>query len=250
MYYYIMESANKKNLVWQEKVKDILGDIGIAGETVTPSAARTIEELASLGLAKGYSTIVAVGTEKIVNKIVNCIINQKENPDVVLGIIPENYDSPLAKMIRVTDLKSACNTLKYRKLQSADACFIEPNKYFLTEAILSSGKPLDAYLITPEIKAGVVFDKIVIKPGLEIDIFDSSPVSQPKKIFGWLFGKKEETHGHSYFHTNRAKIEAVDGGVAVKAEDEIIAKTPIICHNRPKALKIIVARDIMEEKER
>ncbi len=243
MYYYIMEPAGKKNAVWQEKVKDILGDLGIAGETVTPSPARTIEELATLGLVKGYSTIVAVGSEKIVNKIVDCIINQQEAKDVILGIIPENYNSVMAKKIHVRDLREACNTLKQRKLQTADACLIEPNKYFLTEAVISSPKSRDAYLMTPEIKAGVVFNKITIKPGLEIRIFDNSVSPSNMGFFGRLFAKKENSHSESYFRTKYAKIEALDGGAPVMVEDEVIAKTPIICHNKSKVLKIIVSRD-------
>ena len=134
-----MEPAGNK-ASWQEKVKDTLGDLGIAGETVFPSPARTIEELASLGILKGYSTIVAVGSEKIVNKIVTALINQKSNKDTVLGVIPEDYTSKIAKRIGVSDYKEACQALKYRKLETVDACCIEPNKYFMTEAVIDSVK--------------------------------------------------------------------------------------------------------------
>lgn len=250
MYYYIMEPAGKKGVVWQEKVKNILGNIGIAGETVTPSPARTVEELASLGIVKGYSTIVAVGSEKIVNTIVNTIISQNDNKEVVLGIIPEDYNSVLAKKIRVTNVDDACNALKSRKLETADACFIEPNKYFLTEAVIESQKPLDAYLITPQIKAGVVLNKLYIRPGLEIEILDHSAVEEKPGFLSRFFGKKASSSGRSYFRSKTIKIDAPDGGVPVKVENEVIAKTPIICHNRPKALKIIVARDNIVVKER
>lgn len=249
MYYYIMEPAGKKGIAWQEKVKNILGDLGIAGETVTPSPARTVEELASLGLIKGYSTIVAVGSEKIVNTIVNTIINQGENKDVVLGIIPEDYNSVMAQKIHVKDFRDACNALKYRKLKIIDACFIEPNKYFLTEAVIESAKPIDAYLITPKIKAGVVINKMTIKPGLEIKILDHSTTNSKNNFWNRLFGKHEDSRNTSYFQAKYVKIEAPDGGVPVKVENEIIAKTPIICHNRSKALKIIMARDTMGGKE-
>jgi diacylglycerol kinase family enzyme len=242
-----MEPAGKKGVAWQEKVKDILGDLGIAGETVTPSPARTIEELATLGLVKGYSTIVAVGSEKLVNKIVNCIINQKENKDVVLGIIPENYETVMAKKINVKDVREACSALKSRKLEDADACFIEPNKYFLTEGVIESNKPADTYVITPEIKVGALINKLTIKPGLEIFIEDNSSTPSQKKFLGWLFGKKENSIGASYFHTKTVKIEIPDGGLPIKVENEIVAKTPIVAHNRSKALKIIVARDIINE---
>jgi diacylglycerol kinase family enzyme len=248
MYYYIMEPAGGKAAAWQERVKTILGDLGIAGETVTPSPARTIEELASLGVVKGYSTIVAVGSEKLVNKIVTTIINQKESQEIVLGIIPDNYESSLAKKIKVKDLKDACETLKYRKLETISACFIEPNKYFLTEAILESNRPVDAYITTPFVKAGLPFNKITIRPGLKMYISDNSTQSSKGGIFSFLFGKNKQSSdiNSSFFHTKRLKIETLDQTMPVKVDDEVISKTPIVCENRPKALKIIVARDIME----
>jgi diacylglycerol kinase family enzyme len=242
-----MEPAGGKAAAWQERVKTILGDLGIAGETVTPSPARTIEELASLGVVKGYSTIVAVGSEKLVNKIVTTIINQKENQEIVLGIIPDNYDSMLAGKIHVKDLKDACETLKYRKLETAGACHIFPNKYFLTEATIESGHPVDAYLTTPLIKAGLSFNKITIKPGLKIEIYDSGQKkSMGNKLLGWFLGKKEKDIYQSFLHTKKLKIETLDQTLPVKVDDEVISKTPVVCENRPKALKIIVARDIME----
>lgn len=251
MYYYIMEPAGRKSALWQEKVKNILGDLGIAGETVMPSAARTIEELASLGVVKGYSTIVAVGSEKIVDKVVTALINQQGSQDVVLGIIPENYNSTMAKKIRVNDVYDACNTLKYRKLEIIDVCHISPNKYFLTEAVLESQKSVDAYITVGEVKAGLPFNKITIKPGLKIFIEDANSHQGTKnKLLGWLFKPKEKKDIYSsFFHSKKIEIETLDVTLPVKVDEEVIAKTPIICSNRPKALKIIVARDTISMKE-
>jgi len=246
MYYYILESAGKKSEVWQEKVKNILGDLGIAGETVSPSPARTIEELASLGIVKGYSTIVAVGSEKIVNKVATAIINQKENNDVVLGVIPEDFNSPIAQEIQVKDLKHACETLKTRKLKTMDACFIEPNKYFLTKAVIETDSSTESYIFTSDIKANVIFNKITIKPGLEVTVTDDSATETKKSFFSFLFNKKKaEDNANSFFHAKRFQIETPGQIMSIKADGDIIAKTPTILQNRPKVLKIIVARDII-----
>jgi len=243
-----MEPAGRKMEVFQEKVKDVLGDLGIAGETVSPSPARTIEELASLGVVKGYSTIVAVGSERIVNKVVTALINQKANQDVVLGIIPDNFQSVLAKKIGVTDVKSACQALKQRKLQTIDACFIEPNKYFLTKAVLESNRIFDSYLILDTLQAGFPCSRMTIRPGLKITIEDGSLQKQSlmQKFLG-IFSKTQRKEDRdistSIFVSKKAKIEVPNASISVKADDETIAKTPITIHNRPKALKIIVARE-------
>lgn len=251
MYYYIMEPAGRKTAVWQEKIKDILGDLGIAGETVMPSSARTIEELASLGVVKGYSTIVAVGSEKIANKVASAIINHKDNKDTVLGVVPDNFNSAIAQKIGVKDVKEACEALKFRKLQTVDACLVEPNKYFLTFATIENPRTFEIYLTLDTVKAGLPCHKITIKPGLKI-IIDDFAQTRPaaKKIFGWLFGKKEEKDIYSsFFHSQKIRIDVIGKTLPVKADDEIIAKTPIICHNRPRALKLIVGRDTIKTRE-
>src|SRR3989304_6363352 len=118
--------------------KDLSGDLGIAGEAVSPSAARTIEELTHLGVVKGYSTIVACGSEMLVNKVITVLATEKMAKETVLGIIPDDFNSLLAERLGLKDIFSACNALKYRKLETINLCLIEPNKYFLTEAIIES----------------------------------------------------------------------------------------------------------------
>ena len=246
MYYYIMEPAGPKS-AWQEKIKDTLGDLGIAGETVTPSPARTIEELASLGIIKGYTTIVAVGSEKIVNKIVTALINQKVGHDTVLGVIPDDFNSKIAKRLGVRDYKEACQALKFRKLQTVDTCFIEPNKYFMTEAIIESNKTADIYLTMDQVQVGASFNRITIKPGISIEIEDLSrpKTNSIKSFFNSLFGKKEISPDiyTSHFSSQTIQIETPGSPLSVKIDGEMVAKTPFICHHRAKALKIIVARE-------
>lgn len=253
MYYYIMEPNGAKTAAWQEKIKDILGDLGIAGETVLPTPARTIEELASLGIMKGYSTIVAVGSEKIVNKVVTAIVNQNSNKDVVLGVIPDNFDGVLARQIGVRDLKDACQALKFRKLAAIDLCQIEPNKFFLTEAVIESSRATDAYLTLDQIQAGLPFNKIIIRPGLKIEIYDQSQqiVNKFKKFWSWLIKKPydEKDIYTSLFHSKKLKLETLGRILSVKVDGETLTKTPMVCVARPKGLKLVVARDTIGSKE-
>lgn len=246
-----MEAADKKGSIWQEKIKNTLGDLGIAGETVTPTPARTIEELTHLGIIKGYSTIVAVGSEKLVNTVATTIIDHKDATDVVLGVVPEDSSSLIAKKINVTDEKNACQALKFRKLNTFDVALIEPNHYFITETVIDSPKNSQAYLSTPEIKALVSFNKIVIRPGLEIEVHDNSEGGKSGHFFKWLLGSKKEEKNiyFSYFQAKKMKLEAINTILSAKVENEVIAKTPIVCKTCPKALKIIVARDIIKNEE-
>jgi len=235
----------KGNLVKrQEKIKDILGDLGIAGETVTPSAARTIEELTNLGVMKGYSTIVAVGGESLVNKIINVLVTQKISKDTVLGIIPNDFESMLAKKINVADLRSACGALKFRKLETIDLCQIEPNKFFITQAVLENFRNRKILFGMETLSGTAQFNQIIIKPGLNIYIHDKTLEGNAfSRLFNWLLGKKENDIYSSFFKTKKIRFEAENANLAVKVSGETIAKTPVTLYNRPRVLKIIVARD-------
>lgn len=252
MYYYIIEpSKGKFSSRSQEKIKDILGDLGIAGETVSPTAARTIEEIAHLGVVKGYSTIVAIGSEMLVNKVITVLAGEKMAKDTVLGIIPDDFNSALAKKIGVSDIYSACNALKFRKLETINLCLIEPNKYFLTEAIIESFRNKKIYFSLDNLKGKALSKKIVIKPGLDIAIYDQSfEGGISKKFLKWLIGKKEKDIYTSMLRTKRIRFEGEKENLPIKVSGEIVAKTPATFYNRPRLLKIIVSRDRIKSEEK
>lgn len=246
-----MEPPKAKIVSRQEKIKDILGNLGIAGETVSPSAARTIEELTHLGIVKGYSTIVAVGQESLINKVITVLVTQKEIKDVVLGIIPTDFNSQIAQRIGVKDLNSACNVLKQRKLEIIDLCLLEPNKFFLTDATIETFFNQEVYFAVDNYKGKALTNKILIKSGLEVFFYDKTLQGSPVSSFSrWLFGKKEKDIYSSYFHTKKIRIES-NNTLSLKVSGETIAKTPLVVSNRSRALKIIVARDkIKNDKNR
>ena len=243
MYYYIVEPPRGKLVSRNEKIKDILGDLGIAGETVSPSAARTIEELTHLGVIKGYSTIVAVGSESLANKVITALAAEAAN-DVVLGVIPDDFNSALATKLGLRDLRQACETLKYRKLSTIDICLVEPNKYFITSAEIASSRNQEIYFSIEKVKGKALADSILIKPGLEIYIHDRNLEGGTSiRFYNWLFGKKREDIFSSSFKAKRIRVETENVSLSVKVSGEIVAKTPVTIHNRAKLLKIIVARD-------
>lgn len=251
MYYYIIEPLKGKFSNRQEKVRDILGNLGIAGETVTPNSARTIEELTHLGIVKGYSTIVACGSESLVNKVITVLATEDLAKDTVLGVIPNEFDSPLVKKLGITDIYSACNALKSRKLENASLCFIEPNKYFLTEAVIENSHNKEIFFSMEKISGKANVRKVVIKPGLEVTLYDQSLEGGVlKKIYQWLFNKKEKDIYTSSFQTRRIRFESEKENLSIKVSGEVVAKTPATFSNRARILKIIVARDRMKQESK
>jgi YegS/Rv2252/BmrU family lipid kinase len=131
MYYYIINPASgggKINKV-QDKLKDRLKELGIAGEFVKSTGPGDIARLTKMAIGKGLKTIVAVGGDGTINEIINAI----DDNNVALGIIPMGSNNELANMLGITEWQMACNILAARKVEEVDLGLIN-DKLFVTAA--------------------------------------------------------------------------------------------------------------------
>lgn len=230
----------------QEKIKDYLGLLGIAGETVLVSPARSAEELTSMGLEKKYSTIVAIGGDRLVNKIATLI----QGTDTVLGVIPIEASEIIQNLIGTNDIKQACENLRFRKLKEVNLAHIEPNKYYLTDALIINDKPFNAQVTIDDFYFEAQATEINVDANLNLTIKDQPAQNGfMQKLFGFLGGKENQVNNISSFHGKKIKINTSEL-LPVIIDAEIVAKTPIAVKIKQKALKIITGRDkIIETKE-
>lgn len=244
MYYYIFESAkntSQKNL--HEKIKDYLGFLGIAGETMTVSPARSVEELTQMGIEKKYSTIVAVGGDVLINKIASLI----QGTEIVLGIIPIEASEQINKKIGAFDYKTACDNLRYRRTKLLDLAFIEPNKYYLTSANIITNKATPCTIEVDDCHINTNFTQIAISANLTIMIIDETQDGNfLTKAWGWLSGKEAPESNVSILKGKKIKINTTES-IPVLINSEVVAKTPISVRTKFRALKIIVERDKIEK---
>lgn len=238
MYYYIFESAkNSSEQKNQEKIKQILIMLGISGETVLVSPARTATELTIMGLEKGYSTIVAVGSEELVNEIGSTIAQS----DAVLGIIPTNYSEELKSIIGTDDIKLACEALQKRHLVTINMGYLDPGINFLTSLSIQSPKPLTMQAEIDDFYISTKINRININNNLITKIFSN------KKQEGFLnnifniFNEPKKNNCDSIFYANKIRLRTSEI-TPVKIGNLVVAKTPIIVYRKPEALKIIKFR--------
>jgi len=131
MYYYIINPASgggKINKV-QDKLKDRLKELCIAGEFAKSTGPGDVARLTRMAIERGYKTIVAVGGDGTINEI----INATTDTSVALGIIPMGSSNELANMLGITDWQMACNILAARKVEEVDLGLIN-DKLFVTAA--------------------------------------------------------------------------------------------------------------------
>lgn len=235
----------------QENIRDLLSLAGIAGEVVTVSPARTTEELVEMGLNKKYSTIVAVGNDRHINKVATHLQNTK----CALGIIPINSSSLIHQLIGASDIKGACEILKYRKLKEINMGAIEPNKYFITQAEIQNSKsiPVTITVINQDFdsyQVDTTITELIISRNLYVFLNDKNQgPGFIKNSWAWLIGQKIANFQSSILRGKKIKIETKEP-IPVTMDGDIVAKTPIVIILQPRVLKIITkpAR-IMEEKK-
>jgi diacylglycerol kinase family enzyme len=246
MYYYVYESiGSNTDRKIQEKIKKLITSLGIVGEQVTPNPARTIDELIDIAITKGYSTIVAVGSDIFANKIASSILNQQK-PDsqkIVFGFLPYNPEtSILASSLNIATHEQAVQALRFRKLKDLSIAVLIPNKFFLIPLTIESPKPFDLTVKIPNLIAQSQATKITIKPDIQISW--ENPNAKPgllKNFFKKIIQNEPIESPKSIFKTHSLDLKT-DPALGVLLGSEVIARTPIRVKALPNYLHIIVNR--------
>lgn len=242
MYYYVLESAPSRAVRQSyQKLRDILTHLGIAGEMVSSSPARSPEELAEMGLEKGYSTIVAVGGDHHVNQVATAILGR-----AVLGVVPINASALVTDIIGCSDLKEAAEALKQRRLSLQSSVLIEPNTVIFLDAAIQSPKLAKISMILDnKVRAHAYFNQLTINRFLELKL-ESIHETEPKKFLGLFNTGTQTMRSESSFHARTCRI-ITDPVLPITVAGLAIAKSPVQLRLIPDSLKVITKRGTVLE---
>ena len=242
MYYYVLESPSSRAVRQSyQKLRDILTNLGIAGEMVTASPARTPTELAQMGIAKGYSTIVAVGSDDHIDEIAIAALGK-----AVFGIIPINASKLVTDIIGARDIRNAAETLKQRRLTSHPLVIIEPDSAFFLDAVIIPPKLSKISLVIDnKVRVHSYFNKLQVDRFLTLRLH-SEHKSEPKRIFGLFKTAQEVLKSESLFHSKHVKI-ITEPSLSLVVGTTKVAQTPIELRLLPDSLKIITRRGTILE---
>lgn len=251
MYYYIFESPKtSQERMYFEKIRDFARDFGIAGEITQASPARTPQELTQIAIEKNYTTIVAIGHDVHINRIISAILNLNTEMPISLGIISTDPDSMLYGRWGFKHPDEAVEMLKYRKLERFSVGMVEPNHYFLTSIRIEPPKTTRINLEVDHWKADALIDRVEISGNLYIllERFNKEAGILPSAV-NWLLGKNNENVDQSIFKAKIIKISSKEP-LPIMIDDQIIARTPVNIYRKLNALNIITKRDkIMREND-
>lgn len=208
---------------------------------VSSSPARSPQELAEMGLEKGYSTIVAVGGDHHVNQVATAILGRG-----VLGIIPIDASPLVTDIVGCVDIKDAAEALKHRRLSLQSSVLIEPSTIIFLNAVISTPKLAKISMILDnKVRAHAYFNELTINRFLELSL-ESTHETEAKKILGIFKRGAQTMRSQSSFHAHTCRI-ITDPALPITVAGVPIAKTPVQLRLIPDSLKVITKRGTVLE---
>ncbi len=242
MYYYVLESPSTRGVRQNyQRLRDVLTHLGIAGEIVTSSPARSPAEQAYIGTTKGYSTIVAVGGDAHINEVAMATIGR-----AVLGIIPIEASRQVTDLIGTSDMRGAAEALKHRRISLQDTVLIDPDLPLFLDATIQTSKLAKVSLVIDnKVRAHAYFNELTVTRSLEIKI-RSTYVTERKKILGIFNTGGEQIASESSFHGKQIKV-ITDPVLPLMVNENKMSDTPLTLRLVPDSLKVITKRGTVLE---
>jgi len=137
MYYYIFDVRKCKNRRQIETIKDKLTELGISGEFVVPDRIRPARDLAEQGVFKGYSTIVAIGSDDLIDEVASIMLSKQQ----VFGVIPLGASENIHKIIGSNTWEGAAENLRFRKVTDTRVGIINEQHVFFSYCEIDLDRP-------------------------------------------------------------------------------------------------------------
>ncbi len=240
MYYYITEPArSREDEQAEERIRELLIRMSIAGEFVTTSPTRGVEELAEMGVAKKYTTLVAIGSETLINHLGTLLAGTP----YVFGAIPLRRPDALAAVSGIRTHEEAAEALKLRRVRAVSIARLEPNKFFVTELRMSSPTDVGVRIRIDDALVESNCRDLTLTGGGDLTLRHVRLDGPSGGIFRRLFGAKPtEVTDSSSFHGRTIAIET-DQPQPFYLGSELFARTPVAVTTIPNSLKMVTRRD-------
>lgn len=241
MYYYIFESTSANNKIKniEDKIRDYVSDLGIAGEMTAPSSARSLEYLITQAKEKKYSTVVAVGGIRHITWIANKLAGSK----IVLGIIPVGTFPDLNQLLNISNWQDAANALKSRRYIETQLGVIEPGAHvFLTACLVKINNQTNSSIVFPKFTIDSFYGSITVKLSSDQHLVFEISSRQNRSLLN-LFKKKVKSSdiNTSVFYEIKGQI-ITNPTSPLFIDGEEITHTPVFVSLHSKKLKMIVSK--------
>ena len=242
-YAYLFDAklSDRSQERWVSRLEVELSRKQLSGQVLREGSFRGLKELAKEALSKGAATIIIVGTDESLIKILPVIAEA----NVVIGYLPSE-PSVIAKELGIPEkLEDSVNCLAARFVRQVDIGFIG-DRPFLTEVIIRDPKAklsiADKYTISCQqdgamhlvnMKAGSRFDDGELDVFVEIDEAKKGLFRTPKK------------QARTHIRAIHGKVTS-DSPIALTVDGTALNGSNIDFSLKPNGLKWIVGRKTRE----
>lgn len=245
MYAYVFDSLvqDKKYRTESIRVETRLATLGIQGRQEKITILKNIQETVRDLIKRGAETIVAVGNDQTVIKVLPLLMEH----DITLGIIPIGPDQAIAKYLGIPDGPAACDVLSRRVIRKLDIGKANTH-YFLLQASL----PHHALILCDGQYTVSALDSEsqMWLTNLSQSTDRSSPedgrlelmVQGPASRSGWSMFRKSASDV-SVFPVRTAKVQSHHDQSPVILDGHTQVKAPVTIEVVARKLAVIVGRD-------
>jgi hypothetical protein len=251
MYYYIFDIKRCKKRATIEAIKSALLELGISGEYNYISNASPAEQLVDLGLNRGYSTVVGVGSDDLINSVANRMVGRKE----AMGVIPLEISKPMSVLLGLDSWREACEALRFRRIKEMYVGRTANGEHFLTEVHIDTSRPVDLTIEFKNYIVQVLAKNFMVSnyyPGIKKFgqdylniVIESQPPASSSLMdqFKSIFSTKvtSDAKAISMIHARSMRV-FTKKPVPIIAGDKMIAKTPQLIESSDEMLRLIVSR--------
>lgn len=221
------------------KLEIRLTDLGLNGKIIRLGGIKNIRGAIQNEIKLGAKTIVAVGNNQTVNKIIGAIIDNDAYSDfqkkTLLGIVPIGDDNSIAVSFGIKDIEEACNILLARRIEKIDLGLVNKHYFLNHVSAPSQGTHLeiDGYSLSTDMRGEI---KIINLSSDSKSGFKSNP--HDGRLDVYIRTKRwDETH----LTIDKCRLFNPTGGIIV--DDVVEIKSPADISVAKDRVNIIVGRD-------
>ncbi len=244
LYCYIYDSRcrERKYEGMLARLEARVTDLGIAGRINRLSAITSAKEMIARAVREGATTVVAVGTDDTVSRVVAAL----PSTDLVVGYVPLIARQPLAAFLGIPEGEGAADVLSARIVRRIDIGRAN-DIFFLHQLEVVDGNATvlcnNQYAVRSlEPSSSITIQNFgptaISNPedGRLETVFAPAPAAGISRLWGGRGARP------SVFSIKRAVIQSDGESLRAVADGSQVVKTPLTIEVVPKRLKVIVGK--------
>jgi hypothetical protein len=235
--------SEKKYTNTLSKIETRITDLGLNGKIIRLNLLKNITGSVNNEIKRGAKTLIAVGNNHTLNKILNavCLSNHPDALKIPIFIIPIGRENnEISENLGISNYLNACEILSSRRIEKLNTVKAN-NYYFLSEARINNiGTKIEIdsnYSIELIEKGNIIINNLNLNPKEAPENTICLPNDDKIELF---IKSKKEKRVKSVFSFNTVIIDNKNKNLVLDNSEEI--KTPVKIELSDKKIKLIVGK--------